>query len=46
MVKQLVCEGIPVLSETPPAADLEQLNQLYQDIGPDAKVQVAEPSVG
>ncbi|WP_312883256.1 Gfo/Idh/MocA family protein [Paenibacillus germinis] len=42
LIKQLVRQGVPVLSETPPAADLEQLNQLYQDIGPDAKVQVAE----
>nr|WP_144028683.1 Gfo/Idh/MocA family oxidoreductase [Paenibacillus ferrarius] len=42
LIKQFVHEGIPVLTETPPAADLEQLNQLYQDIGPAAKVQVAE----
>lgn len=42
LIKQLVRQGVPVLSETPPAADLEQLNQLYQDIGPDARVQVAE----
>lgn len=34
--------GIPVLTETPPAADLDGLHRLYEAVGPAAQIQVAE----
>jgi len=42
LIREFSLAGIPVLSETPPAADLDELIALINDIGPDAKVQVAE----
>lgn len=42
MTSELVKSGMPVLSETPPAPDLEGLNELYKLIGKGAKIQVAE----
>jgi predicted dehydrogenase len=41
-IEKLVRQGVPVLSETPPAPTVEALNTLYEAIGPDARVQVAE----
>ncbi len=34
--------GVPALAETPPAPDLQALNELYRRVGADAKIQVAE----
>lgn len=43
IILQLAQEGIPVLSETPPATDLNQLTALYEQIvALGAQVQVAE----
>lgn len=39
---RLAAAGIPVLTETPPAADLTGLYQLYETVGSTAKIQVAE----
>ncbi|MFD1179474.1 Gfo/Idh/MocA family protein [Paenibacillus puldeungensis] len=39
---RLAAEGIPVLTETPPAVDMEGLLRLYESVGPEAKIQVAE----
>jgi predicted dehydrogenase len=41
-IEQLARQGVPVLSETPPAPNIEALNTLYEAIGRDARVQVAE----
>ena len=43
LVKDLVARGIPVLSETPPAPGIHDLNELYSYVQDhDGKVQVAE----
>ena len=42
VVLQLVQAGVPVLSETPPAADLPTLRRLWSVLGADSPVQVAE----
>lgn len=39
---RLAAAGIPVLTETPPAADLEGLLRLYETVGSAAQIQVAE----
>ncbi|MCQ6562050.1 Gfo/Idh/MocA family protein [Paenibacillus mendelii] len=39
---ELVNRGIPVLAETPPARDLTSLISLFEQVGADAGVQVAE----
>jgi len=41
-IQKLAHLGVPVLSETPPAPTVEALNALYEAVGPDARVQVAE----
>jgi predicted dehydrogenase len=41
-IEKLARLGVPVLSETPPAPTVEALNILYNTIGPEARVQVAE----
>ncbi|WP_334173123.1 Gfo/Idh/MocA family protein [Sinomonas sp.] len=42
IVKESVARGVPVLSETPPAPDLESLRELWSAVGPSGLVQVAE----
>jgi predicted dehydrogenase len=42
IVLQAVRAGIPVLTETPPAGTVAELEALYLAVGPDAPVQVAE----
>ncbi|MCR8631303.1 Gfo/Idh/MocA family protein [Paenibacillus radicis (ex Xue et al. 2023)] len=42
LIKEMADRGIPVLSETPPAPDVDHLNKLYHEISKDARVQVAE----
>jgi hypothetical protein len=42
MIIELTRQGIPVLSETPPAPDLQGLIDLNNSIGVDAKLQIAE----
>lgn len=42
LIRDVVGAKIPVLAETPPAEDVEQLRDLYTLLGPDAPVQVAE----
>ncbi|UVI30054.1 Gfo/Idh/MocA family protein [Paenibacillus spongiae] len=41
-IAELASRGIPVLAETPPAKDLQSLVQLFEAVGAEAKVQVAE----
>src|SRR5205085_4336322 len=42
LLNELAERGIPALAETPPAPDLEGLNQLYQLTLKGARIQVAE----
>lgn len=42
VIIELAQRGIPILAETPPAADLDSLIRLHQALPKDAKVQVAE----
>ena len=42
VIRSCVAAGMPVLSETPPADTLEALLRLWDDVGPDARVAVAE----
>lgn len=42
ILHDLVAAGVYVLSETPPASDLESLRRLWQDVGSSEMVQVAE----
>lgn len=42
LIRASVAAGKPVLTETPPAARLDDLRELYQALGHDSPVQVAE----
>ena len=42
ILRELIAAGVYVLSETPPAPDLETLRRLWQDVGSSEMVQVAE----
>lgn len=42
IITELASHGIPVLTETPPAADLKSLIALYESLPRAAKIQVAE----
>jgi len=42
IIRQAVDHDVPVLSETPPAASLDELLELWSMLGPSARVQVAE----
>lgn len=42
LIRASVAAGKPVLTETPPAAGLDDLRELYQALGHDSPVQVAE----
>ena len=42
VIKDLTAKHVPVLAETPPAISLEDLIELYQAVGADAGVQIAE----
>jgi predicted dehydrogenase len=42
MTRALVERGVPVLSETPPAPDLDGMRSLWSDVGASGLVQVAE----
>ncbi len=42
VIRELVARGMPVLAETPPAPDLEGLNELYHLTMRGARIQVAE----
>lgn len=42
LVRELAGRGVPVLSETPPAPDLDGLVALNAAVGPDAIVEIAE----
>lgn len=42
IIGALAERGVPVLAETPPAADLDGLRALWERVGPRARVQVAE----
>lgn len=42
IIRDLVSRGVPVLAETPPAPDLEEMRSLWSDVGASGLVQVAE----
>jgi predicted dehydrogenase len=42
MMTACISRGLPVLSETPPAPTIDALVALWQALGPNAKVQIAE----
>ena len=42
VIKTLVDSGVPVLSETPPAENLEELTRLWEQVGDSGLVQIAE----
>ncbi len=42
IIRQAVTHGLPVLTETPPAPNLDALHALWREVGPSGLVQVAE----
>ncbi|WP_138413644.1 Gfo/Idh/MocA family protein [Sinomonas gamaensis] len=42
VIEEVVSHGLPVLAETPPAPDLEELRRLWSTVGSSGLVQVAE----
>jgi len=42
IIRMAVAAGIPIMAETPPAADLHLLRELWNDVGQSGLVQIAE----
>jgi Oxidoreductase family, NAD-binding Rossmann fold len=42
LLVELASQNMPVLAETPPASDLEELNRLWKSLPTNARIQVAE----
>jgi len=42
IIRMAVAAGIPIMVETPPAADLDSLRSLWKDVGQSGLVQIAE----
>lgn len=42
IIRMAVAAGLPIMAETPPAADLDSLRSLWKDVGQSGLVQIAE----
>jgi len=42
IIRMAVAAGLPIMAETPPAADLDSLRSLWRDVGQSGLVQIAE----